>query len=286
VRRSLEEREGRETFKGSLKVWRPWQFKQLELFQGTAFSTPSQLHFTQEYTIITVQSGAVHLQYRNADINGSVIDGMFLVIEPGETWTCQPEDVIFHHLSIDPTWLRQKATELFHREKSLLHFPDQICSDVSLSRSLCTLAAVSLTSASRLYQEETLLHLLAQLLLPHSQDAGAPRKSSWEHPAIKRAKDYLRAHYAEEVSLQDLAMVADLSPFHFARVFRQAVGMPPHAYQTQLRLASAKALLARGFEAGYVAHETGFADQSHFTQQFKRHFLVTPGNYRKTARFF
>ena len=76
-----------------------------------------------------------------------------------------------------------------------------------------------------------------------------------------------------------------MSPFHLSRAFRQAIGLPPHAYQTKLRLARAKTLLAQGYEAGYVASETGFFDQSHFTQQFKRHYLMTPGNYRKTARF-
>jgi AraC-like DNA-binding protein len=44
-------------------------------------------------------------------------------------------------------------------------------------------------------------------------------------------------------------------------------------------------LLAQGYDAGYVAQETGFFDQSHFTQQFKQRFLITPGSYRKTARF-
>jgi AraC-like DNA-binding protein len=87
------------------------------------------------------------------------------------------------------------------------------------------------------------------------------------------------------VPLQELASVANLSPFHLSRLFRQAVGLPPHAYQTKLRLEHAKNLLAQGCGVGYVASETGFFDQSHFTQQFKRHYLVTPGSYRKTARF-
>ena len=90
-----------------------------------------------------------------------------------------------------------------------------------------------------------------------------------------------QAHYAQEVALQELASEANLSPFHLARSFRQAVGLPPHAYQTHLCLE----LLAHGCDVGYVAHETGFLDQPHFTQQFKRHYLVTPGSYRKTARF-
>ena len=106
-----------------------------------------------------------------------------------------------------------------------------------------------------------------------------------EPSAITRAKAYLHAHYTEEVALHELARVAHLSPFYLARLFRQIVGLPPHAYQIQLRLARAKALLAQGFDVSYVAHETGFFDQSHFTRQFKQHFLTTPGNYQKTARF-
>jgi AraC-like DNA-binding protein len=147
------------------------------------------------------------------------------------------------------------------------------------------MATRSLSPASRLQQEETLLHLLVSLLLSHAEDAGALPQLGWEHPAIKRTKAYLQAHYTQEVALQELSDVVNLSPFHLARVFQQAVGLPPHAYQTQLRLERAKTLLAQGYDVGYVAHETGFFDQSHFTQQFKRHFLVTPGSYRKTARF-
>lgn len=274
-----------EPVEGSLKVWRPWQFKQLELFQGIAFSTPSLQHFTPTYTIASMQSGTIHLKYRNACINRKVVDGTFLIIEPGETWTCQPKDVIFHHLSIDPDWLQRNTAELFQQDKSLLHFPSQILFDPSLSKALCDISAKSLAPASRLQQDEMLLHLLTQLLFSHVQDISASQEKKWEHPAIERAKEYLQTHYAEEIALQDLANVTHLSPFYLARTFRQVVGLPPHAYQTQLRLAHAKTLLAQGCAVSYVANETGFFDQSHFAQQFKRNFLVTPKSYRKTARF-
>jgi AraC-like DNA-binding protein len=194
--------------------------------------------------------------------------------------------VTFHHLATDPAWLQRFASELFHRDPYLLHFPSHPLFDPSLCRAVRDLAARSLVPTSRLQQEEMLLYLFASLLFSHAQDAGSPPEPGWEHPAIKRTKEYLQAHYAHEVALQDLADVANMSPFHLSRSFRQVVGLPPHAYQTQLRLARAKTLLARGCEVGYVASETGFFDQSHFTQQFKRHYLVTPGSYRKTARFF
>jgi AraC-like DNA-binding protein len=208
------------------------------------------------------------------------------VIEPGETWTSHSKDCTFHALFIDPAWLQQMAAEQFQREQPLPHFPSHPLFDPSLIRAVRDLAARSLAPASRLQQEETLLHLLAPLLLSHAEDAGDLPQLGREHPAVKRVKEYLQAYYAREVPLQEIAGVVNMSPFHLARVFRQAVGLPPHAYQNQLRLAHARTLLAQGFEVGYVAHATGFADQSHFTRQFKRYFLATPGSYRKTARLF
>ena len=148
------------------------------------------------------------------------------------------------------------------------------------------LAVKSLAPVSRLQQDETLLSLLAQLLLSHAQDAGALPRLGWEHPAVKRIKEYLEAHYAEEMALQELAGVINMSLFHLSHVFRQIVGVPPHAYQMKLRLEHARTLLVQGYDVGSVAQETGFFDQSHFTRQFKRHYLMTPGSYRQTARLY
>jgi AraC-like DNA-binding protein len=283
--RHLEASAGNEAVKDRVTVWRPWQLKHLELFQAVAFSDPSRQLLIQEYLLVSVQSGTADFQYRNTHIRGSAINGTFCVIEPGEPWTRQLKDLTHYCLTIDPAWFQVVATEMLHREKCLPHFPSHPLFDPSLSRAVHDLAARSQAPASRLQQEETLLHLLARLLLSHAEDAGTLPRPGWEQPAIKRTKEYLQVHYAEEVSLQELARVANLSPSHFSYVFRQVVGMPPHAYQTKLRLARAKTLLAQGYEASYVASETGFFDQSHFTQQFKRHYQVTPGSYRKTVRF-
>lgn len=283
--RPLEAGEEREAIKGSVAVWRPWQLKQLELLEGCAVSAPSCQHFFQEYMLVCMQSGTAHFQYRNTRTSDHAVDGTFRVFEPGETWLVQAKGLTCHYLSIDPAWLQQFATEMLHWEKCLPHFPCHPLFDPSLSQAMRDLAVRSLAPASRLQQEETLLRLVAPLLLSHAQDARALPQLGWEHPAIKRTKEYLEAYYAEEVTLQDLASVANISPFHLSRSFRQAVGLPPHAYQTQLRLAQARTLLAQGYDVGYVASETGFFDQSHFTQQFKRYFLMTPGSYRKTARF-
>ena len=284
--RLLEARAGHEAVKGSVTVWRPWQIKELELFQGVAISIPSTQILTQAYLLIYAQSGTADYHYRNTRISGQTFDETFGVIEPGETCRYQLKDFTHYYLAIDPAWLQQFASEILHWEKCLPHFPSHHFFDPSLRQAMHDLAAMSQAPASRLQQEETLLRLLAPLLLSHAEDARVLPQLGREHPAVKLAKEYLQAHYAQEVALQELAGVVNMSPFHLAHVFRQEVGLPPHAYQTQLRLERAKTLLAQGYDVGSVAHATGFADQSHFTWQFKRYnHLMTPGSYRKTARF-
>lgn len=101
---------------------------------------------------------------------------------------------------------------------------------------------------------------------------------------MKIANRYLREHFAENISLTKLAQVAGLSPFHFARVFTQEFGMPPHAFQTQLRVSHAKSLLRLGWPIAAAACEVGFADQSHLNRHFKRLVEPSPGRYRASSK--
>lgn len=84
--------------------------------------------------------------------------------------------------------------------------------------------------------------------------------------------------------MSGLARVAGLSAFHLCRVFRDAVGMPPHAYQTQVRVRQAKSLLRAGMPAAQVAAAAGFSDQAHLTRHFKQIVGVTPGRYLTLGR--
>jgi len=85
------------------------------------------------------------------------------------------------------------------------------------------------------------------------------------------------------VSVETLAREAGLSPAHFARAFTRSVGRPPHQHLLALRLERARALLgAPDARLSDVALRTGFADQAHFTRQFRRAFGVTPGAVLRT----
>jgi AraC-like DNA-binding protein len=113
-----------------------------------------------------------------------------------------------------------------------------------------------------------------------------PRESRGgaEHAAVRRARAHLTERWNQPIRLGELSTVAGLSPFELARRFRQQVGLPPHAFQLDLRVNNARRLLAAGETPAAVAAACGFADQPHLTRAFKRLVGVTPAAFARAAR--
>jgi AraC-like DNA-binding protein len=103
--------------------------------------------------------------------------------------------------------------------------------------------------------------------------------SPWQQ---RRAMDLLLADLRQSVSLADLAAACGLSVSHFARAFRNSVGLPPHQWLLQQRVLRAKSLLERpDATLSEIALACGFADQSHFTRVFGRLAGVSPAAWRR-----
>ena len=101
------------------------------------------------------------------------------------------------------------------------------------------------------------------------------------HERVKRVQDYIETHLDDRLTLSDLAGVACLSPYHFSRSFKQAVGVGPQRYVMKRRLERAKTLMRRSSQPlAVIAQEVGFTDQSHLTMIFRREIGMTPGRYR------
>ncbi len=96
--------------------------------------------------------------------------------------------------------------------------------------------------------------------------------------ALRRIVDYVDAALDSPIGLDDMAAVAGLSRFHFAKAFKQSTGHSPYSYVMTRRLLRARDLLARTDDPlAEIAQATGFSSQAHFTDAFKRAFGVTPG---------
>ena len=95
------------------------------------------------------------------------------------------------------------------------------------------------------------------------------------------ARDYIQAHYCEEINLNELSKVACLSPYHFHRAFKRTFGITPKKYVTALRIERAKWLLKnRDSNVQSVCNEIGFKDVSSFTRLFSSYTKATPSAYR------
>jgi AraC-like DNA-binding protein len=93
--------------------------------------------------------------------------------------------------------------------------------------------------------------------------------------------DYLRANLAQRVTLDELAAVAGLSPFHFLRQFKRAHHATPQQMLMALRLFEAKQMLAGGEAPAQVAAAVGLTDQAHLTHAFANRYGVTPARYQQ-----
>ncbi len=104
-------------------------------------------------------------------------------------------------------------------------------------------------------------------------------------PRLRRAMEFIHANLATTFSLADLAASVEVSPYHFARLFKQSTGLAPHQCVVKLRVERAEGLLLAADRLALVeiAGEVGFADQAHFTRHFKRLVGVTPGQYSRAG---
>ena len=103
--------------------------------------------------------------------------------------------------------------------------------------------------------------------------------------AMRRVREYVEVHLGESIDLSMLAAVAGLSVHHFARQFKQSIGVTPHHYLTQKRVERAQEMLAQtDLSLSEIAYATGFSDQSHLARHFRHMLGTTPREFRWSQR--
>jgi AraC family transcriptional regulator len=128
------------------------------------------------------------------------------------------------------------------------------------------------------------VHLIRHLSAPRRPARG--RDGALPRGRLRAVVEYVEEHLDACPTLEQIAAVARLSPYHFARQFKAATGLPPHQYVILRRVERAKQLLQAGTDLSLaeVSVYAGFSDQSQFSHHFKRLVGVTPGRFRTPAR--
>jgi AraC family transcriptional regulator len=141
--------------------------------------------------------------------------------------------------------------------------------------------------AGRLHAEvlanALVVHFLSRYAIGRSLDRALP--DGLTPSKLHRTIAYIQAHLAHELALAELAAVAQMSPAHCARLFKQATGRMPHQYIIMSRIECAQRLPTEtALSLSEIGDRIGYTDQSHFTALFRRHVATTPNVYRNTTR--
>ncbi|HBC3384356.1 AraC family transcriptional regulator [Vibrio parahaemolyticus] len=178
-----------------------------------------------------------------------------------------------------PEQFQTLGQELGSPNISLPYFPQPVVHDPELASQLRLVFETLEKSDNRLLRETLVYGTLIKLASKHSTHRAPLKESTKAQRQLQLVKEFLEDFPQTDVSLEELAKLAGLSPFHLLREFQKQFGFPPHAYQIQQRLRMAKKLLKQGQSISDVAQECGFHDQSHLHRHFKKAMGVTPGQY-------
>lgn len=267
-----------------VRFWRDPDLPGVEVRYSAYHKDAFREHTHHAYSIGFLESGRTVFSLENTPY--AARGGQMVFIEPETAHACNPDaesNMAYHMFYVDPPWLSSVASEVFGRPVDRVAFPRPVADDPELLAQWRSLHQAIMDGADRLEKESLLVQGLADVIARHAEMGGPPEPVANE-AAVDRVKTHLAANMARKVSLDELSSVAHLSRYHLLRVFQASTGLPPHAYQNQLRVDLCKELLARGTPISEAAVEAGFADQSHFSRVFRQYTGATPSQYRAAHR--
>ena len=254
-------------------LWRPDDLEGLDLFDALICERKFPKHIHDNYTICVTEEGVGEV-YCQGEILRADPQNIILInpeaVHAG--WALKGHTWKYRVMYVDKKLMQRVVDEGTLFNKEVLKHPQ-------LVNSFHITFDYFLRDNPREVREGEILRFLEGLV--EAATYKPDKAQSKERLTIKAVKDYLREHYGENVSISELASMVGLSANYLIRTFRRTVGLPPHAYQMQVRIQEAKRALLGCKPIAQVALEAGFFDQSHLNRCFKRILGVTPKQYRQ-----
>lgn len=248
----------------------------VELYRAHIVSHAFEPHTHAAFGLGAIESGVERFRYHGSEHLAS--SGSLVLMNPDALHTGEAateQGWCYRMIYIDPDVLaRVSGEDGWWFDAAVRHDP-AIAQRVGQRLAALWQAEEPLAFDSQLYE----------LLAEFRPLARVPRSARREADVrLTAVLDFLHAHLAERLTLEQLAAVAGLSPYHFLRRFRAQYHVTPQQMLMALRLYEAKRLLATGLPPAQVAAAAGLTDQSHLNRCFVRRYGVTPARYQQQLR--
>ncbi|KQW68518.1 AraC family transcriptional regulator [Methylibium sp. Root1272] len=255
---------------------RPAHREGIELYRAHIVRHAFEPHTHEAFGLGAIESGVERFRYRGSDH----------LAPPDSLVLMNPDELHTGRAETDGGWryrmvyLDAEVVERVSGERGW-DFGEAVGHDAPRARRVGALLE-RLWQADEPLAFDSLLHTLLAEFRTHARVARErPAEGALRFAPVV---DYLRAYLDRRLTLDELAAVAGLSPFHFLRRFNAQYHVTPQQMLMALRLFEAKRLLAAGDPAAQVAAATGLVDQAHLTRAFARRYGVTPARYQRQVR--
>jgi len=236
-------------------------------------------HFHEYYVIGFVEKGKRHLLCKNKEYN--IEKGNVIIFNPGDNHTCSQNDnrtFDYCGINISQDIMIDLAEEVTGKHK-LPGFSENVIYNNEIAYYLILLHEMVMKGTLDFEKEENLFFLISTLI----QNYGQPFKNCMPEcrQEIEKACNFIKQNYNEKIYLEQICQYVGLSKSTLLRAFIKSKGITPYRYLETIRINKAKELLEKGMQPIEVAMQTGFSDQSHFTNYFNSFIGLTPGMYRE-----
>ena len=262
----------------------------LEYFEAEPGRMPTEV-FAQHHILINLREEPHRVEnwrageHRDFTFRRSEIVVTPAGVESGWRWHERSKVIV---ITLEPEKLERFAQSelgILLTDRQLEDVPQFLDRDIT-DAGIMLLEALEQRIGSAVMFESFARIFLTKLLQKYGRERDEERAFSAGFTArhYKRVLDFVATHYGRSITLEEMAAEAGLSPYHFARLFKQTIGQPPYQFVLAYRIEQAKKLMADPTRPLVdIALACGFSDQAHFSRVFKRLSGSTPTAWRKTV---
>ena len=249
----------------------------LEAYRFEGIIQPFPNHFHDYYVIGFIEAGTRCLSCKNKEY--TVSQGNILLFNPNDSHSCVQCDggtLDYRGLNIPKETMLSLAEEVTG-QRVLLGFSENVIKNDELNLYLRSLHQIIMDGSKEFEKEEMLLLLISLLIGQYGQSFENCIPECIEE--IESACIFMSEHFAEHITLENLCNCCGLSKSALLRAFTKSKGVTPYRYLQTVRIGKAKELLEQGVTSVDAAIQTGFSDQSHFSNFFHMFIGLSPAAY-------